>query len=555
VPMSYDYIIVGLGAAGSVLANRLSANENNSVLVLEAGHPSQAAVNGKDVVVTEIITDPNTKKAHLGRQLTRFDVPLFWWAMPWTASAYDLGYLFDVPNGVPPTGRLWGGNSMWTAMIFMRPIKHDIDKWNVSGWSWEELLPQYKALESYQGPGSENAGVHGSDGITLIKYIDYKEDTLGKLFVDAALNSGFTLNEDFNGPNREGVGNYCFNIRDGVRDSSLVAYLAPAQNRKNLTIKSGATVSRVLFDGNVAVGVEYVTEDGKTHQVKAQKEVIITAGAILTPKILLLSGIGPKKHLTEVGVNVVADVPGVGANLQDHAVLNMAWLYGNADYPSFWHADNFISQEYALNKRGPMANPAVVAGGFIRTSRDEASPDIQYTVFPRNWVSGPIQYNGKPDAFTISVIRSNPLSRGSILLNDNNPNSMIKFVTPFNDNMNSDDIAHMVKGIRELRKIVSHFPKEHQGTELQPGIATASDAEITTFIKEKAVMMGHPSGTAKLGRDDDPMAVVDSRLRVRGVKGLRVADASVMPILTTGNIYASVLLFAERASKYILEDN
>ncbi len=530
---TFDYVIVGAGSAGCVLANRLSEDPANKVAIIEAG--------GSDNWI--------------------------WFHIP-------VGYLFAIGNpradwlfktdpepGLGgralnyPRGKVIGGCSAINAMIYMRGQKQDYDGWRqlgLNGWGWDDVKPLFMRQQDHFGGLSEH---HGAGGGWRVEEPRMRWEILDA-FIEAAKARGIRETKDFNTGSNEGVGYFQVNQRNGLRWSAAKGFLKPALNRPNLRLIKQAEVSRLLFEGPRVVGVEYVGPKGKA-TVKAEAEVILAAGAIGTPKLLQLSGVGSGEALRDLGIPVVADLPGVGANLQDHLQLRPVFkVHGvrtlNVEYQSLLKR-GFMAAQFVLRRRGPLTMAPSQLGLFTRSSPDYETPNLQFHIQPLS-----LDRFGEPmhpfGAFTVSVCNLRPTSRGFVRAISRDPKAPPS-IRP-NYLQTPDDRQVAVDAIRLARHIVSAEPlRRYRPEEYRPGKGSQTDAELEKAAGEIGTTIFHPVGTAKMGVREDPMAVLDERLRVRGVPGLRVADASVMPSITSGNTAAPTMMIAEKAAAMILEDN
>jgi len=521
----FDYIIVGGGSSGCVLAARLSENLDNQVLLIESGHRDSDQFIHIPAGFFKVIE--KRRDAHFYRS---------------EAEAGSNGRV-----NVVPQGNVIGGGSSINAMIYIRGHASDYDNWarmGAKGWSYSDVLPVFRSLE---GNERLRGDFHGSDGPLRVSDRRFTHP-LSSAFVDAAQEAGLPPSENFNGAQQEGVGFYQTTTRDGRRGSAAVSFLRDAEKRKNLTILTQTRVAKVLFEDKRATGV--VLMNGTVH--KARAEVILTAGAIATPKILQISGIGDAKHLRSHGIDVVADLPGVGENYQDH--LEATVQCEVKDPISLFREDKGLAAarhmaQYLATRTGVLSSNVVESGGFVDTSGC-GQPDVQFHVIPVMVGFGerkPIQAHG----FSIGPCCLQPRSRGTVKLRSADPADTALFHTnAFSD---PEDVATIMRGVRlairiteqpSLAKLVKrrHLP--------EPGIESDDDA-LAEYVRSYAKTVFHPSGTAKIGAPDDKMAVVDEFLRVRGVDGLRVADASVMPKLVSGNTNAPTIMIGARAAQFI----
>jgi len=524
-PTSYDYIVVGAGAAGCVVASRLSENPATSVLLLEAG--------GRDW----------SPLIHMPVGFTKLTSP----AVNWGFETVPQRQLNNREMWYPQ-GRTLGGSTSINAMIYIRGQHEDYDRWAELGnndWGYEQVLPFYRRAERNERLNDE---FHGSDGaMNVTEQIQHNE--LSKAFVRAAQELGLRYNPDFNGAVQEGVGYYDVTQRNARRESASTAYLRPARKRRNLTIVPHALGTKVLVQNGRAVGLEY-TVKGKPTKAWANAEVILSGGAINSPRLLLLSGIGPAAELSALGIPVVHDLPGVGKNLQDHMDVYLTAetspvSYNTSDRP---HKAIAVGLQYLLYRTGPATACVCEAGMFVRSSDAVATPDIQMHCLPA-YVIDHGRKRVKGHGMTINTCNLRPRSVGSVSLRSADP-----AVPPAIDpNFLGDpyDWAIAIRGFewgREMLATKAYAPyikKEHM-----PGAQVRTDSEIRAYIRQWAKTDYHPVGSCAMGETE--AAVVDQQLRVRGLPGLRVIDASVMPTLISGNTQAPSIMVGEKGAHHIL---
>ena len=522
----YDYIIVGSGSAGSVLANRLSARPEIKVLLLEAG--------GSD----------NSFYVRMPAGIANLSGPRFNWGYETAPQAAMKGRRMYWPRG-----RLIGGSSSVNAMVYMRGQPADYDHWRQlgnAGWSYDDVLPYFKKAERNERLHDR---FHGADGPLNVAERPYT-NPLSHVFVEGAQQAGLPFNPDFNGAAQLGCGLFQVTQKSGRRWSAASAYLHPAAARENLTVVTKAQATRVLIENGRAVGVEYA-RGRKRRTAHAGQEVVLAAGAINSPQLLLLSGIGPADELRARGVSVVHDLPGVGKNLQDHLNVNIvqrAKRGSTLDGKNRGLAPIGVAVEFLLYGTGPGTSNVAEAGAFAISELGAANPDIQYHFIPAQVFD---HARTTLDGFGVTlhscVLR--PQSRGEVRLASSDPLAA-PAINP-NYLASSYDLNILIDGIRRGRDILAAPAfKPWLKEERIPGPALQSDTELEQFVRATAETEYHPVGTCKMG--GDAMAVVDERLRVRGIDGLRVIDASIMPTLVSGNTNAPTIMIAEKGSQMML---
>jgi choline dehydrogenase-like flavoprotein len=528
-PDAADYVIVGAGSAGCVLADRLSADPRNSVVVLEAGGDDDWIWFHIPVGYLFAIGNPRAD-----------------WMFRTEAEPGLNGRVLNYPRG-----KVIGGSSAINAMIYMRGQAADYDGWRrmgLAGWGWDDVKPLFMRQEDHYGGVSAH---HGAGGNWRVDLPRMRWDILDA-FMEAAASLGAPEVDDFNTGTNEGVGYFQVNQKNGRRWSAARGFLKPALSRPNLTLVKGAEATGILFDGPRASGVAY-TSAGVARTVRARREVILAAGAVATPKLLLLSGIGPGAHLAEHGIACRADLPGVGENLQDHLQLRPVFKVEgvrtlNADYQSYLKR-GLMAAEYALFRRGPLTMAPSQLGCFMRSSPDHATPNLQFHVQPLSLDRFGDALHPFP-AFTASVCNLRPASRGTIRLAS--PDPMAPPSIRPNYLSAEEDRRVAIDSLRLARRIVAAQPlARYKPREFRPGAALATDAELLRAAGDLGTTIFHPVGTAKMGAATDPMAVLDERLRVRGVPGLRVIDASAMPMITSGNTNSPTMMIAEKGAEMI----
>jgi choline dehydrogenase len=533
----FDYIIVGAGSAGCVIANRLSQDSSNKVLLLEAGGSDRRF----------FIQMP------IGYGVTYHQKKVNW--MYSTEPSPEA----DNKPSYWPRGKVMGGSSSINAMVYVRGNPKDFDEWSEAGnpgWSFNEVLPYFKKMESWQN-GADN--FRGGDGPLNVSEVSKQLHPLCDNFLSAAEEIGIKLNPDMNGEKQEGVGNYQITTHKGQRMSASRAYLWPIKSRSNLTIVKNAIVTRVLIKNKKAYGVEYL-KSGKAHESIASREVILSAGSINSPQLLQLSGVGPKNILEQASVPLIHDSPSVGENLQDH--LGVSYFY-KSKVPTLNDqlrpvlGKIYQGLRYIFSRSGPLSLSVNQSGGFIRTRDDLEKPNIQLYFSP---VSYSLESPDKrammsPDPFSamlLGISNCSPRSRGSVRLRSSNP--LEPPVIEPNYLSHEDDIKDLLEGVKVLRKLAKTDSfRKVIGEEFRPGSQCQTDEQMIQHIKDTVWTVFHPSSTCRMG-PDPKSSVVDSNLKVYGIEGLRVADASIFPSLVCGNINAATIMVGEKASDLILKD-
>ena len=531
----YDFVVIGAGSAGCVLANRLSVDPGTRVLLLEAGSRDRNPLFRLPMLMGKLMhsglynwhyhTEPEPELN--GRRI-------YW-----------------------PRGKALGGSSTINGMIYVRGNRQDYDRWaqmGLTGWSYEDVLPAFRKSEAHV---ERNDPFHGGSGeLTVCRA--RSSNILFDLFVKAGVEAGYDFNDDFNGSQQEGFGRYDFTIRNGKRWSTSRAFLYPALSRRNLTVTTGALTERILVERGRAIGVDYIVA-GNRLKAHARREVILSAGTVNSPQILLLSGIGPPAEIRKHGLAVVHELPGVGRNMQDHVDSVLAYecskpvsLYGDL------RADKMmlsILQAVTLG-RGVATTFPYEGGAFLKSRPGLEAPDIQAHFMPAlektanlHWPNPFKQKNNEAThGFSIRVGPVNPQSRGTITLRSSNPADPPRIQANYLSAPYDRDT--MIAAIRMMRAVIRQKAFDnYRGKEIAPGPGIMSDDDLIAWLRDNALTTLHPVGTCKMGHDET--SVVDAKLKLHGIEALRVADASVMPVITSGNTNAPTIMIAERAAQFI----
>jgi len=522
----YDYIIVGAGSAGCVLANRLSADPDCRVLLLEAGPRDLNPFIHMPAGLARLVNNRRINWNLYTEPQPALDGRRLWW----------------------PRGKVLGGSSAINAMCYVRGVAADYDRWaaaGATGWGWAEVLPWFLRGEDNSRGASPWHGDAGPLSVSDLRH----HNPLSDAFLDAAREAGHPRNDDFNGAQQVGVGLYQVTQRDGARCSSATAYLRPARGRRNLTVLTGARARALSFQGNTANGV-YFHHRGAHQRAHAAREVILSAGAIHSPQLLMLSGIGPQRALRAHGISIRTDLPGVGGNLQDH--LDICTLVHTRPGVSYDRSSQArIAFDYFLRgRRGAGTSNIAEAGGFARSplARD-AGADVQFHFVPA-MLDDHGRHRLPGDGYTLHACALHPRSRGRIHLRDADPASAPRIEPNYLGDADGHDLAMMRHCVRMSQQILGQAAFDRwRGAPIFPARVDLDDAALDAFIRAKAETIYHPVGTCAMGGHTD--AVVDQQLRVHGIGGLRVVDASVMPTLVSGNTNAPTMMIAERAAAWL----
>ncbi|MCY4335288.1 MAG: choline dehydrogenase [Litoreibacter sp.] len=530
--MEFDFIIVGAGSAGCVLANRLSADGKYKVAVLEAGGKDTYPWIHIPVGYFKTMSNPKTDWMYQ----TEPDPGLNGRSIKW------------------PRGKVLGGSSSINGLLYVRGQKQDYDGWRqlgCTGWSWEDVGPLFRRAETYEN-GDKADEYRGDNGPLSVS-----DTTVTRQIVDdwltSAVNAEYKRAKDYNGADQEGVSLFQLTTRNGRRCSTAVAYLNPAKSRQNLTVLTKCPVERLTFQGKRCTGL-IANHNGKRVTMTARREVILSAGALASPQLLMVSGVGDVDDLKPHGIEVIHELKGIGKNLQDHLQARPVYKTNlptiNTEVSNIFK-QGLIALQYAATRAGPMAMAASLGTGFLKTREDLETPDIQFHIQP--FSADKIDEGPHPfSAFTASVLQLRPESAGHMELSSADMRDYPKFHPNYLSTQTDRDT--IVEGVRITRRICATDPvKSHITEEHQPGASVSDDYdEILEWVRNTSTTIYHPTGTCKMGVD--PMAVVDPRLKVIGMEGLRVADASIMPIIVSANTNAPTIMIGEKASDLILED-
>jgi choline dehydrogenase len=525
----FDYIIVGAGSAGCVLANRLSASGQQRVLLLEAGGKDRNIWIHIPLGYGKLFTDPRVN---------------------WLYSSEPEPEL----NGrsvIQPRGKVLGGSSSINGLLYIRGQAEDFDHWRQlgnTGWSFDDVLPYFRKGENQERGADE---LHGAGGPLSVS--DVAPHPLCEAFIESAQLAGHKRTRDFNGRDQEGAGYFQTTTRNGRRCSTAIGYLKPARNRHNLSVVSNAPATRILFEGRRAVGVEYL-QDGQKRSARANGEVIAAGGAFGSPQLLQLSGLGPAELLQQHGLPVVADMPGVGSDLQDHFQVRFGYRCSEPitinDMMGSLRTRMAAGLDYMLFRRGFLTIGAGYAGGFFKTDPALATPDVQVHFIPFSAETIGQKLHAFP-GFIASVCQLRPESRGFVRIKSADPRQAPAIAPRYMTAQHDRDV--MIAGMKVLRKIMAQKPiRRYIVEERMPGPKCEGDADFLAYARANGTTVFHPTSTCRMG--SDVKAVVDERLRVHGIEGLRVVDGAIMPTVVSGNTNAAIIMIAEKGADMILAD-
>lgn len=533
----FDHIVVGGGAAGCVVAARLASEGGARVCLLEAGHSNRHPLLDMPPGIFKMIQGTKFMRYHKTVPQPHLD-----------------GRSHDIPQG-----HVLGGGSSVNAQVYMRGRPADYDGWqdmlrggnDAADWGWDSVLPHFRGMEDNN---RLNNDLHGTGGPLLVSDPGHI-DLLSRLFVQAVQGLGEPFNPDFNGATQRGVGFYQFMNRNGRRSSSAYAYITPQETNPNLTVRLHAEAERIVIENGRAVGVTYRDRAGQRQTLRAQGEVILAAGSLVTPKLLMLSGLGPADHLAEHGIDCLVDLPGVGANLIDHPEVPITARV-NGPYGYYKQGDGWRmlrnGMQFKLFGTGPVTSAGVEAGAFVNPTDPDAPPTIQAFCVPIVYVDRDTRHlvDDGPGV-TVTTVVVKPRSRGTVRLASGDPTAM-PLVSP-NLLMDPADMDEMVRGQRFFLRAFEQSPlADKVANVLLPTPEDRSDNALRAYCRRFVKTNYHPAGTARMGRDDDPMAVLDTRLRLRGIDGLRVCDLSAMPDINAGNTQAPAMMLGDRCADFIM---
>ncbi|KQZ14229.1 choline dehydrogenase [Mesorhizobium sp. Root554] len=534
---TYDFIVVGSGSAGSVVAERLSASGRFSVLVLEAGGSDRRFFVQMPLGYGKTFYDP---------------------AVNWNyRTEPDPGLAGNADHW--PRGKVLGGSSSINAMVWVRGAKEDFDAWAAAGnpgWSYEDVVPAFRAIEDNQAGADQ---WRGTGGPLHVSDCSAAVHPLTKRYLAAAQQAGLPFNSDFNGERQEGVGIYQISTKNGRRMSAARAFLRPAMKRPNVRVETNALATKILFDGTRAIGIEYL-QDGQNRTARAAREIVVSAGSVNSPQLLQLSGIGPASLLRQHGIPVVRDNANVGANLQDHVGINYTFRGREATLNQIlrpWWGKAWVGARYLLLRSGPLSLSMNNAGGFFRTDPSLPLPNMQLyfqafsTVIPRNG-ERPILTPDPWPGFSIGLSNCRPASRGEIMIRSASPHEHPRIVA--NALSTDADVAEMLAAVKFVRRIAS-MPAmaEFIEQEILPGPSIQSDNDLISDFRRRSGTVYHPVSTCRMG-PDPARSVVDARLRVHGIDGLRVIDASIFPDNISGNTNAASIMTGWKGAEMVLEE-